>query len=100
VDAPAYYASTEFESPRALPAPLALDNYSIAELRKIPAAWAVVTKHLPSLKFIVAAPTIQPHLGVFTVKTIGTFIPEVTPAVLAAIDAELRSLPPMVEPLP
>lgn len=87
-----------FEQPIAATAVVSLENFSLAELMKIPGAWDIVVKYLPALRRMVAAPMIQPHLGTFTVRTVEAFLPGITPEVLATIDGELRQLPPVKEP--
>ena len=52
MDAPAYAPASAFEPPIEAPYVLRLENVSLAELMKMPAAWAIVLKHLPSLKLM------------------------------------------------
>jgi hypothetical protein len=93
MDAPTYPPAEAYEPPASPPQRLSLENFSLAELMKMPAAWAIVVRHLPSVQRIVGAPMIQPHLDNFTVQSIGVFIKTATPEVLAAIDDELGRLP-------
>ncbi len=97
LEAPIYVAATDFEQPLATPYVLQLENVSLAELMRIPAAWSVVLEHLPSLKLITASPMLKPHLGNMTVQSLSVFTKVATPEVLAAIDRELALLPPVVE---
>ena len=74
---------------------LSLDDFSLRELMNIPAAWEIVVKHLPSVGMMVGSQMIQPHLGNFTLRDIEVFARGATPEVRAAIDEELRRLPPV-----
>lgn len=97
MDAPLYPPAAAFEQPIAQTEALSLDNYSLAELRNMPAAWEIIAKRLPALNMMVKAPMIQPHLGNFTIYTVQTFVKTITPETITAINEELRRLPP-VEP--
>lgn len=94
MDAPTYPPAAAFEQPVAVPQTISLENFSLAELMKMPAAWEIVVKHLPSLEKMVGSPMIKPHLGNFTVQSVQTFVKTATPETLAAVDAELARLPP------
>jgi hypothetical protein len=93
LDTPLYLPAAAFEHPLATPQVVSLENFSLAELMKMPAAWTVVMKHLPSLQLMVGSPMIKPHLGNFTVHSVQTFVRTATPEVIAAIDEELARLP-------
>ena len=93
MDAPIYPPAAAFVQPIAMPQAISLENYSLADLIKMPAAWAIVVKHLPLLERIADSPMLQPHLGNFTVPSMNAFTKSVTPEILAAIDQELSRLP-------
>lgn len=95
MDAPTYPPAAAFEQPIAAPYVLRIENVSLDELLKMPAARDIVFKHLPALKPIVSSAMMKPHLGNFTVQTVQTFITSATPEVFAAIDDELARLPPV-----
>jgi len=96
--APTYPPAAAFEQPVGSPHVLSLDTASLADLMRVPAAWAIVVNHLPSLQPIVSTPMIKPHLQNFTVKTLAAFMPGAKPEVYASIDQELAQLPPVEEP--
>ena len=100
MDAPTYPPAVAFEQPASTPHTVSLDSFSLAELMKMPEAWAIVVKHLPSLQRMVGTPMIQPHLGNFTVASVQVFVRSATPEALAAINEELRGLPPVQEIAP
>ena len=101
MDAPTYPPAAAFEQPIAAPYVLKLEDFSLAELMQIPAAWDIVLKHLPSLKLMTSSPMMKPHLGNFNVQTLQTFDKKAAdPKVIAAIDAELARLPPFQVPAP
>lgn len=100
LDTPTYPPAAVFEQPISAPHVISLENFSLAELMKMPAAWAIVVKHLPSLQRMVGTPMIKPHLGNFTVQSVQVFVRTATPEVLAAIDEELGRLPPVQEAAP
>ena len=95
MDAPLYPPASAFEQPLARPHVLSLDDFSLRELMNIPAAWEIVVKHLPSIGMMVGSQMIQPHLGNFTLRDIEVFARGATPEVRAAINEELRRLPPV-----
>jgi hypothetical protein len=97
LEAPTYPPAIGFEPPVAASYVVQLENSSLAELMKIPAAWAIVLEHLPALKLMTATPMLKPHLGNMTVLSLSAFIKMATPEVLAAIDRELARLPPVAE---
>jgi len=100
MDAPTYPPAVAFEPPVAVPQVLRLENTSLAELMKRPAAWDIVLRHLPSLRMMTSSPMLKPHLGNFTVQTLQTFTKSASPEVFAAIDEELSRLPPVQESTP
>ena len=95
MDAPLYPPASAFEQPATRPHVLSLDDFSLRELMNIPAAWEIVVKHLPSIGMMVGSQMIQPHLGNFTLRDIEVFARGATPEVRAAINEELRRLPPV-----
>jgi hypothetical protein len=98
--APVYPPAIAFEQPVGKPYMLSLQNASFAELMSVPAAWDIVLKHLPSLKFITSTPMIKPHLRNMTVPSLAAFTPNGNPSVYAAVDQELAQLPPVEPPGP
>ena len=88
LEAPIYAAAADFGPPVAAPYVVQLENVSLAELMKMPAAWAVVIEHIPSLKLITATPMLKPHLGNMTVYSLTAFTKVGTPEVLADIDRD------------
>jgi hypothetical protein len=100
VEAPTYPPAEAFEQPIAAPYVLSLENVSLAELMRMPAAWDIVLKHLPSLELMSGSAMLKPHLGNFTVLSVQTFVKTATPEVIAAIDEELGRLPPVQEAAP
>jgi len=92
MDAPIYPPAQSFDPPVAAPFELAVQNVTIAELLGAPAAWAIVLRHAPALKMIVAVPMIQPQLSSMTIDSLMTY-GAVNQAAVDAIDAELRQLP-------
>ena len=100
METPTYPPAAAFEQPVAEPYVLRLENLSLADLMKMPAAWDIVVKHLPALELITSSPMMKPHMGNFTVQTIQTFDKTATPEVLAAIDEELGRLTPVQRSTP
>ena len=90
-----YPPAPAFEQPLAQTEVLSVEQFSLAELMSMPAAWDIVVKHLPPLKMMVKSSMIQPHLGNFTVYSVQTFVKNATPEAIAAINEELRRLPPV-----
>jgi hypothetical protein len=93
LDAPTYPPAAAFEQPITAPYELRLENVSLAELMKMPAAWDIVVKHMPLLKMAVSLPILKPHLGNMTVHSLAAFSKGASPEELAAIDQELARLP-------
>ena len=73
MDAPLYPPATHFEQPVRLPHGLTISQTSIAELRSIPAAWAIIVKEIPRAEGLVLAPQLQAHLGNFSFQSLATF---------------------------
>jgi hypothetical protein len=93
MDAPSYPPAAAFVQPATVPYQIGLRSVPIGSLMQMPAAWAIVLKHLPSFQFATGSSMIKPHLGNMTVVDLAQFIKPLTPDELAQIDAELRSLP-------
>jgi len=93
--APMYPPAIAFEQPVGSAHVLSLDTASLADLMSVPAAWAIVVRHLPAMQPIASTPMIKPHLQNFTVKTLAVFTGGAKPEVYAAIDQELARLPPV-----
>lgn len=91
--APTYPPAAAFEPPAVAPRPLTVRNYSAAELMAMPAAWAIVVKHLPGMKMMASAEQAKPMLSTMTVADFANFTGGAGKAELAAIDAELATLP-------
>ena len=96
MDAPTYLPAETFDPPVFPPCVLKLTEVSLAELMQLPAAWEIIIKHLPALKFAVGSPQLRPQLGNMNVLSLSTFINAVGSAEsLADIDRELAALPPL-----
>ena len=93
IEAPTYPPAVAFEPPAVAPRALTVRNYSAAELMAMPAAWAIVLKHLPGLKMMTGVAQAKPMLSTMTVADFAGFIGGDSKAALAAIDAELATLP-------
>jgi hypothetical protein len=94
MDAPIYPPQTVYEQPVGASAPLSLETFSIDELMRIPAAWDIVLKRVPAVKFIVGAQQAKPHLGNMTLSSLAQHLPNLTPETYAEIDTDLARLPP------
>jgi hypothetical protein len=93
LDAPIYRSAAAFEQPIAAPYVLRLENVSLAELMKTPAAWHIVLEHLPWLELMTQSPMLKPHLGNMSVRSLAAFGMAPTAKVLAAVDEDLARLP-------
>jgi hypothetical protein len=93
LEAPTYPPAAAYAPPATAPRPLTVRNYSAAELMQMPAAWAVVVKHLPAMKMMAGAEQAKPMLTTMTVADFAQFAGADASAALAAIDAELARLP-------
>jgi hypothetical protein len=100
MDAPNYPPAAAFVQPLAVPYELSLRSVPLASLMQMPAAWAIVSKHLPALKMMVNTPMAKPHLGNMTVHDFAQFTSVATPEIMATIDAELHRLPPADQVVP
>jgi hypothetical protein len=93
MDAPHYPPAIVFEAPTSAPRQLSVQNFSTAELMQMPAAWAIVVKHLPAIKLIAGSQRAKAGLANMTVAELASYTGADTAAALAAIDAELLALP-------
>ncbi len=66
-------------------------NTPIAELMKIPVAWAVVVKEVPGIEGRLAVPMLKPHLGNFSLRSLVQFGFSTTEQ-LDRVDAQLKAL--------
>ena len=93
MEAPTYPPATAYEPPALLPYELSAAGCAMAELMSIPAAWAVVMKHVPSLKSAVENPFVKQVAGTLTIVDIASFDSPLDKSTIAAIDEELRHIP-------
>ena len=93
MDAPTYPPAAVYVQPVAVPYAISLRLLPLGSLMQMPAAWAIVLKHLPALQMMTSTPMMKPHLGNMTVADVSQFVKAATPAELAVIDAELQRLP-------
>lgn len=91
--APEYPPAVAYQAPVGSAYRLSLGRVSTAGLMAIPEAWEIVTKKIPSIKFIVAVPSVENLLGNMTVLDFGMFGIAPSAAVVAEVDAELTQLP-------
>ena len=94
MDAPTYPPAAAFEQPLARSHVLSLEDFSLAELMSVPAAWEIVVKNFPPISRMVSSQMIQPHLNNFTIQSVVQFLGGITTEKRAAINEELRKLPP------
>lgn len=91
MDAPVYYPPERFVPPARVPRFLNTTDTTIAELKNIPAAWAIVTKEAPELEALTTYPQLKPQLGNFSFKSLIQF-GIVQAGKLDRIDAQLKTL--------
>ncbi len=91
--APDYPPAAAYEAPVGRPYRLSLGRVSTGELLADARAWAIVTKHIPAMKFLVATPSVKILLDNMTVLDFGVFGVAPTAEAIAAADAELAQLP-------
>jgi hypothetical protein len=77
-------------APAAGPKSFSVANSTIGDLLDNPAAKAVFAKYLPD---VVSNPDIDQGRGM-TLPEIVQYVPDLTPDKLAAIDADLKAIPP------
>jgi hypothetical protein len=93
LNAPIYSPATAFELPVAAAFRGRLADFTVAELTKMPSAWALVLERFPALEAITSAPPIKALLHMGTLHGLNVLKPFATPEELAALDAELQRLP-------
>lgn len=98
MDTPLYPPAQAFEQPVTAPYVLSVEGCSVAELKSVPEAWAVLLKHMPSIRFVAELPVTQKLLGEMTVVDFSTFSAPIDPRLIATIDAELGKLPAALRP--
>jgi hypothetical protein len=93
MDTPIYPPATAYEAPVLQPYVLSVDGCAVAELKSDPAAWAIVLKHMPAIKFLVDVPETQKLLDNMTIVDFSVFSAPIDPKLLASMNAELARLP-------
>lgn len=73
MDAPLYPPASTFVQPERVAYRVSTRNTPIAELMKIPAAWAAVVKEVPGIDARLAVPMLKPHLGNFSLRSLVQF---------------------------
>ncbi len=91
MDAPTYPPAQEFIAPRRLPRALTTAETSIADLRAIPEAWAIVVAEMPNVEARTSNDMLKPHLGNFSFRSLVQF-GVVKAADLDRVDAKLKTL--------
>lgn len=91
MDAPLFPPATTFVLPERVAYQVSTRNTPIAELMKIPAAWAVVVKEVPGIEKRLGNPMLKPHLGNFSLRSLVQFGFS-TNEQLDRIDAQLQGL--------
>jgi hypothetical protein len=92
MDAPTYLPAVTFEQPVAAPFQLSAQTVSIGELMCAPAAWAIVIKYAPMMKFIVNTAQVKPYLNNLTFDTFVN-IGVINQKAVDAINQDLSRLP-------
>lgn len=90
MDAPLYPPATKFEQPRVVPRVMTTKETTIADLRKHPAAWAIVKKEIPGMDARLGG-QLAVHLGSFSLQSLVQF-GAVRPDALPRIDEQLKKL--------
>jgi hypothetical protein len=91
MDAPLYPPAEIFVRPERVAYQVSTRNTPIAELMKIPAAWAVIVKEVPGIEARLSVPMLKPHLGNFSLRSLVQFGFS-TSEQLDRIDAQLQGL--------
>lgn len=91
MDAPLYPPAEIYVRPERLAYRVSTRNTPIAELMKIPAAWAVVVKEVPGIEARLSVPMLKPHLGNFSLRSLVQFGFS-TSEQLDRVDTQLQSL--------
>lgn len=73
MDAPLYPPATVFEQPVRVARQVSTRNTPIADLMKIPAAWAIVVKEVPGIEARLNVEMLKPHLGNFSLRSLVQF---------------------------
>jgi hypothetical protein len=91
MDAPLYPPATVFEQPVRVARQVSTRNTPIADLMKIPAAWAIIEKELPGIEPRLNTEALKPHLGNFSFRSLLQY-GFARPEQLDRIDEKLRAL--------
>jgi hypothetical protein len=91
--APVYPTATAFEQPVAVAFRATLADLTVAELKKMPEAWALVLARFPVVEAITSAPPIKDLLHMGTLYGLNMLKPFAAREELVALDAELQRLP-------
>ena len=73
MDAPLYPPATAYVQPVRVPRKLDTKDTPIADLRAIPAAWAIVLKEIPTVEQRIGNEQLKPHLGNFSFRSLTQF---------------------------
>ncbi|MEO6716110.1 MAG: hypothetical protein ABIM50_02520 [Novosphingobium sp.] len=73
MDAPLYPPATSFVQPERVAYRISTRNTPIAELMKIPSAWAIITEEVPNIDARLSVPMLKPHLGNFSLRSLVQF---------------------------
>ena len=93
METPIYSPAIAYQAPIALPYVLSVEGCSVGELMADPAAWAIVLKHMPGVKFLTQIPAVQKLLDNMTLVDFSVFSAPLDPALVATMNAELAQLP-------
>ncbi len=91
MDAPLYQPAIRFEAPVRVARAVNTRNTPIADLVKIPAAWAIIVKEMPDINTQLDNEMLKPHLGNFSFRSLVQF-GFAKPADLDRIDEKLSAL--------
>lgn len=91
MDAPLYPPATAYEAPTRVAHVVSTKDTPIADLMKLPAAWAIITKEVPGIDGRLSVPMLKPHLGNFSLRSLVQF-GFAKPEQLDRADAQLREL--------
>jgi hypothetical protein len=95
MESPQYLPASAYERPSFTPYRLSLRSVPLGELKGNPAAWEIVLKHMPMARMMAGQP--EWLLDTMTLADFALFGGGLSPALEAAVDADLALLPP-VEP--
>ena len=70
MDAPLYSPATAFKQPVRVAGPVSTRSTPIADLMKIPKAWAIVVEEVPGIEQHLSAEMFKPHLGNFSLRSL------------------------------